>query len=91
LDTLRWIKGQKAEVVPFLQKVFGLDEAVAVESHAIYSRLLIEDAPLPEAIKTVLEQQANLIYFDRVVDATVYRKSCANDKHKEGRRRLRLD
>ena len=26
LDTLRWIKTQKAEVVPFLQKFYGLDE-----------------------------------------------------------------
>lgn len=73
LDTLRWIKSQKAEVVPFLQKAFGLDEGVAVESHAIYSRLLIEDArPLPEAIKTVLEQQGKPdLPIDRVVDATV--------------------
>ena len=73
LDTLHWIKSQKAEVVPFLQKVFGLDEGVAVESHAIYSRLLIEDArPLPEAIKTVLEQQGKPdLPLDRVVDATV--------------------
>ena len=46
---------------------------VAVESHAIYSRLLIEDArPLPEAIKTVLEQQGKPdLPLDRVVDATV--------------------
>lgn len=73
LDTLHWIKSQKAEVVPFLQKVFGLDEGVAVESHAIYSRLLIEDArPLPEAIKTVLEQQGKPdLPLDRVVDATI--------------------
>jgi hypothetical protein len=73
LDTLRWIKSQKAEVVPFLQKVFGLDEATAVESHAIYSQLLIEDAqPLPGAIKTVLEQQGKPdLPLDRVVDATV--------------------
>jgi len=73
LDTLRWIKHQKAEVVPFLQKFFDLDEAVAVESHAIYSRLLIEDArPLPEAIKTVLDQQGKPdLPLDRVVDATL--------------------
>jgi len=73
LDTLRWIKNQKAEVVPFLQKFFDLDESVAVESHAIYSRLLIEDArPLPEAIKTVLDQQGKPdLPLDRVVDATL--------------------
>jgi NitT/TauT family transport system substrate-binding protein len=58
LDTLRWIKNQKAEVVPFLKKFFGLDEAVAIESHTIYSRLLIDDArPLAQAVKTVLDQQ----------------------------------
>jgi NitT/TauT family transport system substrate-binding protein len=73
LDTLRWIKTQKAEVVPFLQEFFALDESVAVESHAIYSRLIIEDGkPLPEAIKTVLEQQGKPdLPLDRVVDTTV--------------------
>lgn len=73
LETLRWIKHQKTEVVPFLQKFFDLDETVAVESHAIYSRLLIEDArPLPEAIKTVLDQQGKPdLPLDRVVDSTL--------------------
>lgn len=73
LDTLRWIKNQKAEVVPFLQKFFGLDEDVALESHAIYARLLIEDArPLAAAVKTVLDQQGKPdLPLDRVVDATI--------------------
>jgi len=73
LDTLRWIKSQKAEVVPFLQKFYGLDEAMAVESHAIYAKLIIDDArPLAEAIKTVLDQQGKPeLPLDRVVDASV--------------------
>ncbi|HZA52741.1 MAG TPA: ABC transporter substrate-binding protein [Candidatus Udaeobacter sp.] len=73
LDTLRWIKTQKAEVVPFLQKFFELDEGVALESHAIYSRLIVDDAkPLAEAIKTVLDQQGKPdLPLDRVVDATI--------------------
>ena len=73
LDTLRWIKTQKTEVVPFLQKFFELDEGMAIESHAIYARLLIEDArPLPEAIKTVLDQQGKPdMPLDRVVDPSV--------------------
>jgi NitT/TauT family transport system substrate-binding protein len=73
LDTLRWIKNQKAEVVPFLQKFFGLDEDVAVESHAIYAKLLIDDArPLADAVKTVLDQQGKPdLPLDRVVDATI--------------------
>jgi len=73
LDTLRWIKNQKAEVVPFLQKFFGLDEDVALESHAIYARLLIEDArPLAGAVRTVLDQQGKRdLPLDRVVDATI--------------------
>jgi hypothetical protein len=51
---LRWIKLQKSEVVAFRQKFYGLDEAMAVESHAIYAKLIIDDArPLAEAIKTV--------------------------------------
>jgi NitT/TauT family transport system substrate-binding protein len=73
LDTLRWIKNQKAEVVPFLKKFFGLDEAVAIESHTIYSRLLIDDArPLAQAVKTVLDQQGKPdLPLDRVIDATI--------------------
>jgi ABC-type nitrate/sulfonate/bicarbonate transport system substrate-binding protein len=73
LDTLSWIKNQKAEVVPFLQKFFGLDEEMALESHAIYARLLIEDArPLAAAVKTVLDQQGKPdMPLDRVVDATI--------------------
>jgi len=73
LDTLRWIKSQKSEVVPFLQKFYDLDEGMALESHAIYSKLIIDDAkPLPEAIKTVLEQQGKPdLPLDHVVDATV--------------------
>jgi hypothetical protein len=70
---LRWIKNQKAEVVPFLKKFFGLDEAVAIESHTIYSRLLIDDArPLAQAVKTVLDQQGKPdLPLDRVIDATI--------------------
>jgi NitT/TauT family transport system substrate-binding protein len=73
LDTLRWIKSQKNEVVPFLQKFFGLDEEVALESHATYAKLVIDDArPLAEAVKTVLEQQGKPdLPLDRVVDATI--------------------
>jgi ABC-type nitrate/sulfonate/bicarbonate transport system substrate-binding protein len=73
LDTLRWIKTQRAEVVPFLQKFFDLDEATAVESHAIYSRLIIDDGkPLAEAVKTVLEQQGKAdLPLDRVVDGSM--------------------
>ena len=73
LDTLRWIKQQKSEVVAFLQKFFGLDEDMAVESHAIYAKLIIDDArPLAEAIKTVLDQQGKPdLPLDRVVDASV--------------------
>jgi len=73
LDTLRWIKNQKAEVVPFLQKFFGLEEDVASESHAIYAKLLIDDGrPLADAVKTVLDQQGKPdLPLDRVVDATI--------------------
>ena len=73
LDTLRWIKTQKAEVVPFLQKFYSLDDGMAVESHAIYAKLIIDDArPLAEAIKTVLDQQGKAdLPLDRVVDASV--------------------
>jgi hypothetical protein len=44
-----------------------------VESHAIYAKLIIDDArPLAEAIKTVLDQQGKPdLPLDRVVDASV--------------------
>ena len=73
LDTLRWIKTQRAEVVPFLQKFYGLDEGMALESHTIYAKLIIDDArPLAEAVKTVLDQQGKPdLPLDRVVDASV--------------------
>ena len=73
LDTLRWIKTQKGEVVPFLQKFFALDEATALEAHAIYARLIIDDArPLAGPVKTVLDQQGKPdLPLDRVVDPTI--------------------
>ena len=73
LDTLRWIKTPKAEVIPFLQRFFDLEEDVALESHAIYSRLIVDDVkPLPEAIKTVLDQQGKPdLPLDRVVDPSI--------------------
>jgi NitT/TauT family transport system substrate-binding protein len=73
LDTLHWIKTQKTEVIPFLQKFFDLEEHVALESHAIYSRLIVDDAkPLPEAIKTVLDQQGKPdLPLDRVIDPSI--------------------
>lgn len=73
LETLQWIKSQKNEVVPFLQKFYDLDEAMASESHGIYAKLIIDDArPLGAAIKTVLDQQGKPdLALDRVVDATV--------------------
>jgi ABC-type nitrate/sulfonate/bicarbonate transport system substrate-binding protein len=73
LDTLRWIKNQKAEAIQFLQRFFGLDEGVALESHELYSRLIVDDArPVPTAVKTVLEQEGKAqMPLDRVVDATI--------------------
>src|ERR671913_201483 len=73
LDTLHWIKNQKTEVVPFLQKYFDLEPDVAAESHHIYSRLIVDDAkPLVEAIKTVLDQQGKPdLPLDRVVDSSI--------------------
>ena len=46
---------------------------MAVESHAIYAKLIIDDArPLAEPIKTVLDQQGKPdLPLDRVVDASV--------------------
>jgi ABC-type nitrate/sulfonate/bicarbonate transport system substrate-binding protein len=73
LDTLRWIKYQKSEAIQFLQRFFGLDEAIAVESHELYSRLIVEDArPIPTAVKTVLEQEGKAqLPLDRVVEGSI--------------------
>jgi NitT/TauT family transport system substrate-binding protein len=70
MDTLRWIKTQKSDVIPFLQKFFELEEDVALEAHTIYSRLIVDDAkPMTDAIKTVLDQQGKPdLPLDRVVD-----------------------
>jgi hypothetical protein len=67
------VKTQKAEVVVFLQRFFGLEEAVAIESHELYSRLIVDDArPSPTAVKTVLEQEGKAQWpLDRVVDASI--------------------
>ena len=73
LDTLRWIKTQKNEVVAFLQKFYGVDEGVATESHEIYAKLIVDGARvLPQAVKTVLEQQGKAdLPLDRVVDPSL--------------------
>jgi NitT/TauT family transport system substrate-binding protein len=73
LDTLHWIKTQKIEVIPFLQRFFDLEEQIALESHAIYSRLIVDDAkPLPEAVKTVLDQQGKPdLPLERVIDSSI--------------------
>jgi ABC-type nitrate/sulfonate/bicarbonate transport system substrate-binding protein len=73
LETLRWIKTQKSEAVQFIQRFFALEEGVAIESHDLYSRLIMEDArPSPTAVKTVLEQEGKGQWpHDRVVDASV--------------------
>jgi NitT/TauT family transport system substrate-binding protein len=73
LETLRWIKTQRSEAVQFIQRFFALEEGVAVESHDLYSRLILEDArPSPAAVKTVLEQEGKAQWpVERVVDASV--------------------
>ena len=74
LDTLRWIKTQKAEVVPFLQKFFDLEEDVAagIPCHLLPSLIDRRRQTLAEAIKTVLDQQGKPdLPLDRVVDATI--------------------
>ena len=52
---------------------YRLDEAVAIESHELYSRLIVDDArPIPTAVKTVLAQEGKTqLALDRVVDATI--------------------
>jgi hypothetical protein len=46
---------------------------VAIESHELYSRLIVDDAPpIPTAVKTVLAQEGKTqLALDRVVDATI--------------------
>jgi len=73
LDTMRWIKSQKGEVIQFLRQFYDLDEGVASESYEIFSRLMVDDVRvLPLAVKTVLEQEGKAqLPLDRVVDATI--------------------
>jgi hypothetical protein len=67
------IKKNAPDVIPFLEKFFDLEEQVALESHAIYSRLIVDDVkPLPEAIETVLDQQGKPdLPLDHVVDPSI--------------------
>jgi len=73
LDKFKVPAREKSDVIAFMQKFYDLDEAMAVESHAIYAKLIIDDArPLAEAVRTVLDQQGKAdLPLDRVVDATV--------------------
>jgi ABC-type nitrate/sulfonate/bicarbonate transport system substrate-binding protein len=73
LDTLRWIKYQRGEAIPFVQRFFGLEQSIASESHNLYSRLVLEDArPIATAVKTVLEQEGKgQLPLDRVIDPSV--------------------
>jgi NitT/TauT family transport system substrate-binding protein len=73
LDTMRWIKNQKSDVIQFLRSFFKLDEGTASESYEIYSRLMIEDARvLPQAVQTVLEQEGKAqIPLEKVADTTI--------------------
>ncbi|TAK07808.1 ABC transporter substrate-binding protein, partial [bacterium] len=73
LDTMRWIKSQKGEVIQFLRQFYDLDEGVASESYEIFSRLMVDDVRvLPLAVKTVLEQEGKAqLPLDRVADATI--------------------
>jgi NitT/TauT family transport system substrate-binding protein len=73
IDTLRWIKQQKSEVIPFLQRFFALDEGVATDSHELYARLIVDDARvIPTAVRTVLEQEGKAqLPLDRVADTTI--------------------
>ena len=73
LDTMKWVRNQKGDVVQFLRLFFELDDGVAAESYEIYSRLMIEDVRvLPQAVKTVLEQEGKAqLPLDRVADTTI--------------------
>lgn len=73
LDTMKWFKNSKEEVVQFLRQFFALDERTAYESYEIYSQLMVEDARvLPQAIKTVLEQEGkSQMPLDKVADASI--------------------
>jgi NitT/TauT family transport system substrate-binding protein len=73
LDTMRWIRNQKSDVIQFLRSFFELDEGTASESYEIYSRLMIEDARvLLQAVQTVLEQEGKAqIPLEKVADTTI--------------------
>lgn len=73
IDTMRWIKTQKQEVVQLLKQQFGADDATASESHNIYAPLIIDDVRVrPALVKTVLEiEGAGNIAWDKVADASL--------------------
>ena len=73
IDTMHWIKNQKAEAIRFLREFFDTDEATALESYNIYVPLIIEDVRVSAAgVKAVLEAEgAANVSWEQVADPSL--------------------
>jgi ABC-type nitrate/sulfonate/bicarbonate transport system substrate-binding protein len=73
LDTMRWIKNSKREVLEFVTHFLKVDERTAVESYDIYSRLMVDDMRvLPQAVNTAIEMEGfRGVSLDKVADPTI--------------------
>jgi ABC-type nitrate/sulfonate/bicarbonate transport system substrate-binding protein len=73
IDTMHWIKSQKAEAIRFLREFFDTDEATALESYNIYVPLIIEDVRVSAGgVKAVLEAEgAANVSWEQVADPSL--------------------
>ena len=73
IDTMHWIKSQKAEAIRFLCEFFHTDEATALESYNIYVPLIVENVRVSaDGVKAVLaaEGAAN-VSWEQVADPSL--------------------
>jgi NitT/TauT family transport system substrate-binding protein len=73
IDTMHWIKSQKAEAIRFVREFFDTDEATALESYNIYVPLIVENVRVSaEGVKAVLEGEgAANVSWEQVADPSL--------------------
>jgi NitT/TauT family transport system substrate-binding protein len=73
IDTMHWIKTQKADAIRFLREFFDTDEATALESYNIYIPLIVEDVRVSaDGVKAVLESEgAANVSWEQVADPSL--------------------
>jgi hypothetical protein len=73
MDSMHWIKNQRAEAIHFLRQFFNTDEATAVESYHVYVPLIIDNVRIStQGVKAILDSEgASNMPLDQVADVTL--------------------